>query len=77
MIKKLWLIFAQTAAVGLALWFLVTVLKPEWRQPAPATVVTVTKEAAAAPPMVNAQASYREAAKLAKPAVVNIFTSPI
>ncbi|MGL4995650.1 MAG: trypsin-like peptidase domain-containing protein, partial [Deefgea sp.] len=75
MMKKLWLIFAQTATIGLAIWFLMTVLKPEWRDPPPPAVVTVTKEAPAAASAVPADSSYRDAAKRAKPAVVNIFTS--
>ena len=28
--RRLWLLFAQTATVGLALWFIVTTLKPNW-----------------------------------------------
>lgn len=75
MMKKLWLIFAQTATIGLAIWFLMTVLKPEWRDPPPPAVVTVTKEAPATASAVPADSSYRDAAKRAKPAVVNIFTS--
>ncbi|WP_035853460.1 Do family serine endopeptidase [Deefgea rivuli] len=76
MMKKLWLIFAQTATIGLAIWFLVTVLKPEWRPTAPPTVVTVAKEVPVAS-AVSAESSYRDAAKRAKPAVVNIFTSQV
>ena len=75
MMKKLWLIFAQTATIGLAIWFLVTVFKPEWRQHPQPEVVTVTKEAPASASVVAADSSYRDAAKRAKPAVVNIFTS--
>ncbi|MBM5570048.1 Do family serine endopeptidase [Deefgea chitinilytica] len=73
--KKLWLIFAQTATIGLAIWFLVTVFKPDWRQHSQPEVVTVTKEAPASASAVPADSSYRDAAKRAKPAVVNIFTS--
>lgn len=73
--KKLWLIFAQTTTIGLAVWFLLTLLKPEWRFPvAPETPVVTVKEthAAASAP---AELSYSAAAKKAKPSVVNIFTS--
>jgi serine protease DegQ len=28
--KRLWLLFAQTVTVALALWFIVATLKPEW-----------------------------------------------
>jgi serine protease DegQ len=70
--RKLWLIFAQTATVGLAVLLVLSALKPElvsWR----GTTVTV-KEAA---PAGRAQlaASYSDAARKAMPAVVNIFTS--
>ncbi len=75
MMKKLWLIFAQTATIGLAIWFLATVLKPEWRKAPQPAVVTITKEAPATAETVKTDSSYRDAAKLAKPAVVNIFTS--
>jgi serine protease DegQ len=76
MIKKLWLIFAQTAAIGLAIWFLVTVLKPDWLHEPKPVVVSVAKETPVAA-VVTADSSYREAAKRAKPAVVNIFTSQV
>lgn len=75
MIKKLWLIFAQTVTVGLAIWFLITVFKPDLRPVAKPEVVTLTKEAPATNQPQQAELSYREAAKRAKPAVVNIFTS--
>ncbi|WP_028448725.1 MULTISPECIES: Do family serine endopeptidase [Chitinibacter] len=73
--KKLWLIFAQTTTIGLAIWFLLTLLKPEWRMPnmAPAPVVTVKESQA--PASAPAELSYSLAAKKAKPSVVNIFTS--
>ncbi|QLG87030.1 Do family serine endopeptidase [Chitinibacter bivalviorum] len=73
--KKLWLIFAQTTTIGLAIWFLVTLLKPEWRMPVapPTPVVTLkqTQAVASAP----AEFSYSQAAKKAKPSVVNIYTA--
>ncbi|WP_157669522.1 Do family serine endopeptidase [Chitinibacter sp. GC72] len=73
--KKLWLIFAQTTTIGLAVWFLLTLLKPEWRFPvAPETPVVTVKETLAAA-SAPAELSYSAAAKKAKPSVVNIFTS--
>ncbi|MDW5415484.1 Do family serine endopeptidase [Iodobacter sp. CM08] len=73
--KKLWLIFAQTTTAGLAVWFLVSLLRPDLvRQPAPAPVVAVQQnhsDFASAP----AVASYSPAAKLAMPSVVNIYTA--
>lgn len=70
--KKLWLIFAQTTTIGLAAWFLVSVLRPDWvSRPEPA-VVTVKEVVASAP---VALPSYRGAVKRAMPAVVNIYTA--
>jgi serine protease DegQ len=75
--RRLWLLFAQTATVCLAIWFIVTTLKPDWATRAingaqSARFVTVQETPFSAPP---AQGSYRDAAKRAMPAVVNIFTS--
>ena len=91
MLRYLWLIFAQTATICLAIWFVLTTLKPGWLPgPTPATVpaqqavqpagVThaVIPPASAPPsraPDANQFASYGDAAKKAMPAVVNIFTS--
>lgn len=73
--KKLWLIFAQTTTIGLAIWFLVTLLKPEWRLPATAETPVVTVKETQAVASAPAELSYSAAAKKAKPSVVNIFTS--
>ena len=78
-IRRFWLLFAQTVTVGLALWFIVATLKPEWmagafntmRKPV-ATSSVAMQEAALAQP---APGSYRTAAKLAMPSVVNIYTT--
>lgn len=74
--KKLWLIFAQTTTVGLAAWFLVTVLKPDWLQRAPevAPVVSV-RESTPVASAVPATQSYSAAVQRAMPAVVNIYTA--
>lgn len=76
--RRLWLLFAQTATVGLALWFIVTTLKPDWANQALGSgrslaSMPVLKEA----PInaVTAQSSYRLAAKRAMPSVVNINTA--
>jgi serine protease DegQ len=74
--RKLWLIFAQTATVCLAVLFVVSTLRPDllsWN--ARNTVVTVKEKDALteAPPRVTA--SFSDAARKAMPAVVNIFTS--
>ncbi|MBK1680179.1 trypsin-like peptidase domain-containing protein [Rhodocyclus tenuis] len=72
--RSLWLIFAQTTTVGLALYFLVSVVQPEWigqrRQ-----IVEVPASAPASSEPVSAAASYREAARTALPSVVHVFTS--
>lgn len=70
--KKLWLIFAQTTTIGLAAWFLVSVLRPDWVSLPEPAVVTVKDVVASAP---VALPSYRGAVKRAMPAVVNIYTA--
>ncbi len=79
--QRLWLLFAQTVTVALALWFIVLTLKPEWIGQRGGSVsanfriapsgVTLSE----APPGLPATASYADAAKRAMPSVVNIFTS--
>lgn len=78
--RRLWLLFTQTVTVGLAILFIVTTLKPEWAGGVFGTAQKV--RSATSVPMLEAppntapiQSSYREAAKLAMPSVVNIFTS--
>ena len=71
--RRLWLIFSQTATVSLAVLFAISVLKPDllpWRGNA---VVTLQE----APPGTAAPkaTSYSGAVKKAMPSVVNIFTS--
>ena len=79
--RRLWLLFAQTVTVGLAIWFIVASLKPEWAAGwitaqhgarNTASSVSMLEAPATATPTQN---SYREAAKHAMPAVVNIFTT--
>ncbi|HJV87881.1 MAG TPA: Do family serine endopeptidase [Noviherbaspirillum sp.] len=79
--RRLWLLFAQTVTVGLAVWFIVASLKPEWAgrttggagagHPVVSSVPMLEAPVSASP----AQGSYREAARRAMPAVVNIFTT--
>ncbi|MDO9063976.1 MAG: Do family serine endopeptidase [Sulfuricella sp.] len=71
--RRLWLIFAQTATISLAALFVVATLQPDllsWRG---SSVVTVQE----APSGGAAQktGSFSAAAKKAMPSVVNIFTS--
>ncbi len=71
--KRLWLIFAQTVTLTVALLFTIQTLKPEWlpHPPEKAPVLQVAAPATAATPA----ASYAEAAKKAVPSVVHIYTS--
>ncbi len=72
--RKLWLIFAQTATVSLAVLFVVSTLRPDllsWNTRS--TLVTVKEPQPDSPPL--AVASFSDAARKAMPAVVNIFTS--
>lgn len=77
--RRLWLLFAQTVTVGLAVWFIVASLKPEWASGMVGASRAVRLETASVPlveaPANPAQSSYRDAAKRAMPAVVNIFTT--
>jgi len=73
--RRLWLIFAQTVTVALAVLFVVSTLKPEWlaRGPAVAAFQEATQapgEEGKAPP-----SSFRDAARRALPAVVHIYTT--
>ena len=78
--RRLRLLFAQTITVALALWFIVTTLKPEWANKGfsgnqslrMASTVTLQE---APVNSVASQSSYRNAAKRAMPSVVNIYTS--
>ncbi|CAN5890758.1 Do family serine endopeptidase [soil metagenome] len=78
--RRLWLLFAQTATVGLALWFIVTTLKPDWANQvlgSPRGMRSASSMAIQEAPAnaVAAQSSYRFAAKRAMPSVVNINTA--
>ena len=74
---RLWMIFAQTVTISVAILFVVTTLRPDWlgeRNTPPA----VTIQEAIAPgsvPAARAPSSYADAARLALPSVVHIFTS--
>jgi serine protease DegQ len=81
--RRLWLVFAQTVTIGLALWFIVATLKPDWAprvgigggaQQVRLNNSNVPMQEAIAPPSPH-QGSYREASQRAMPSVVNIFTS--
>jgi serine protease DegQ len=74
--RRLWLIFAQTVTISLAVLFVVSTLKPEWLgKPSPANVVALQESAVVTTAPVTTPTSFREAAKKALPSVVHIFTS--
>ena len=76
--RRLWLLFAQTATIAMALLFIVETLRPEWLlMQRPASTVTIRQApslSGATVPVFNTdrQNSYSEAVRLAMPAVVSI-----
>ncbi|WP_153111927.1 trypsin-like peptidase domain-containing protein [Propionivibrio limicola] len=76
--RRLWLIFAQTVTVGLAVFFVIGVLRPEWldlARPVGNNTVAVQQVPASAAGAGVAAGSLRDAARQALPAVVHIFTT--
>jgi serine protease DegQ len=77
--RRLWLIFAQTVTVCVAVLFVVKTLKPEWLGHLPSAGSGVTELAtvieAPAGSEQRRHGSYADAAQKAVPAVVHIFTS--
>ena len=72
--KRLWLLFAQTVTVLLAVWFVVRTLQPQWLQ-RPGGVISVVQAPAAAAPARAVPGSLSGAVRKAAPAVVSINTS--
>jgi serine protease DegQ len=78
--RRLWLIFAQTATVFLAILFVVSTLRPDLLPEPRGQVVTVREPALPAPRSIaatdggNSLSGLSDAAARAMPAVVNIFT---
>ena len=73
--KRLWLIFAQTVTISLAVYFVISTLKPEWldRAPRSGSVIQVLQSAGGDAP--KSAASYSDAARKVLPSVVHIFTT--
>ena len=72
---RLWLIFAQTVTVAVAVLFVLGTLKPEWLNQ-PTTVVALQESASSgAEDKGSPIGSYREAARAALPSVVHIYTT--
>ncbi len=73
--QRLWLIFAQTVTVALAILFVVSTLKPEWL-PARNGIVALKEVPAGGDEVRGTPAgSYRDAARAALPSVVHIYTT--
>ena len=73
--RKLWLIFAQSVTVGLAVVFVVSTLRPDWlpQRNEGQAVSSAGEPANPADPATGG--SYREAAKKALPSVVHVYTT--
>jgi len=72
--RKLWLVFAQSATVCVAVLFVVSTLRPDlltWR--ARSSVVTVRAQTAELDP--KKPSSFSDAARKAMPTVVNVYTT--
>ncbi|KAF4516463.1 hypothetical protein B566_EDAN003210 [Ephemera danica] len=74
--RRLWLIFAQTVTVALAILFVVGTLKPGWMGERP-NPVTLREAPPAGDDERPGTASYREAARASLPSVVHIYTQEI
>ena len=73
--RKLWLLFSQTATICLAALFVIGTLRPDLLNGMPQNaVVTVGQSAVDTGGGAPRVASYSDAAKKAMPAVVNIYT---
>ena len=75
--RRLWLIFAQTVTVSLAVLFVVSTLKPEWLgKPVGAGAnIVALRETAGTDSPATGSASYRDAAQKALPSVVHVYTA--
>ncbi|MDR1996259.1 Do family serine endopeptidase [Azonexus sp.] len=71
---RLWLIFAQTVTIAVAILFVVGTLKPEWLGQRPA-VVALQNAPYSADSEAPMPGSYRDAARAALPSVVHIYTT--
>ncbi|MCC7486802.1 MAG: trypsin-like peptidase domain-containing protein [Burkholderiales bacterium] len=73
--RKLWLVFSQTATVCLAVLFVVSTLRPDLLAPSREAAAPPVQAAESDPPREPAVISFSAAARRAMPAVVNIYTS--
>lgn len=72
--RKLWLLFSQTATICLAALFVIGTLRPDLLTGMPQNAVITVGQQAADAGGAPRTGSYSEAAKKAMPAVVNIYT---
>ena len=74
---RLWLIFTQTVTVSLAVFFVISTLRPEWlaEPPGQEKQVVALRESPATSGEAVTSLSYRDAARHALPSVVHVFTS--
>jgi len=75
--RRLWLIFAQSVTVGLAVVFVLSALKPEWLPQSlqVGTPVSPAKDSSAPGEPASSGSSYRDAARKALPSVVHVYTT--
>jgi len=78
--RRLWIIFSQTATICLAVLFVVSTLKPEWLPSRPGLVpegvrVFLQQEPAPSASSAPRADSYHDAVRKAMPSVVNVFTT--
>lgn len=71
--RRFWLIFAQTVTISLAVLFVVSTLKPEWL--GRGSGIVALREVVAGSEQVSAASGFREAARVALPSVVHIYTT--
>ena len=76
---RLWLIFAQTVTVAVAVLFVVSTLRPDWLPSRPSLAIIEQVPGGAseekAGPASTPAASFRDAARAALPSVVHIYTT--
>ena len=79
--RRLWLLFAQTVTVILALWFVVMTLRPEWLSRDKLSFLltdrSVMSSKAEQRSVLSGQNSYRFAVQQAMPAVVSLTTKTV
>lgn len=73
--RKLWLLFSQTATICLAALFVVATLRPDLLNNMPQNAVITVRQHTDSAAGVPRAGSYSDAAKKAMPAVVNIYTT--